>query len=69
MLQGVGTTTTNLMLRNKPERIPQMIYPFLCVFKLHVTVHSLSTSRIEIKVLKCKLQTKNAEVLFLKGLE
>lgn len=59
MFWGVGTTTTNLMLCNIPEeRMPQMIYPFLCAFKLHITVHSLSTSRIEIKVLKCKLQTK-----------
>ena len=59
MFRGVGTTTTNLMLRNIPEeRIPQMIYPFLYAFKLHITFHSLSTSRIEIKVLKCKMQTK-----------
>ena len=56
MLHGVGTTT-NLMLHNIPEEwIPQMVYPFLLVFKLHITVRSLSTSRIEIKVLKCSLQ-------------
>jgi len=59
MFRGVGTTTTNLMLSNIPEElIPQMICPFLCAFKLHITVHSLSTSRIEIMVLKCKLQAK-----------